>query len=125
MHLSRTAVIMCVDDEPLLLKVRELVLRGQGYQVETALNAAEAMAIFESSDIDLVVTDYLLPGENGVEMAQKMKQRKPRMPIMLLSGSPDRPDSVDVIDDYLVKGTPVPVFLQHVEALIARAAGVV
>jgi DNA-binding response OmpR family regulator len=54
------------------------VLRRQGYKVETALNVAEALVIFESRDIDLVVTDYLLPEEDGIEMARKMKALKSR-----------------------------------------------
>jgi DNA-binding response OmpR family regulator len=122
MQLSPAAVILCVDDEPLLLKVRELVLRGQGYKVETAPDAFKAMTIFESRDIDLVVTDYILPGEDGIEMARKMKALKPDVPIILLSGSPELQEIADVIDDYLVKGTVVPVFLRHIEALIRRRA---
>jgi hypothetical protein len=52
-------------------------------------------------------------------MAATMKQLEPGVPIMLLTGFPDPPESDD-IDDFVTKGTLVPEFLRHVSALVRQ-----
>jgi DNA-binding response OmpR family regulator len=112
-------VVLIVDDEPLLLKVRELILRGQGYDVRTATNANDALRLFKADGIDLVITDHLLPGRTGSEMAAEMKCINPHVKIMLLTGMPEPPEgSESVMDDYVTKGTRVPLFLERVAALL-------
>ena len=77
-------MILCVDDEADALLVRKAVLKSAGYEVVTALTAGDALAILRSSDIDLVITDHLLPGVTGIEMARQIKSAKPYLPILLL-----------------------------------------
>jgi DNA-binding response OmpR family regulator len=115
-------LVLIVDDEPLPLKVRELVLRGQGYHVWTATNAEEALRLFKSNFIDLVITDHLLPGRTGVDMAAEMKRLNPFVRIMLLTGWPELPEGAECVDDYVAKGTRVPIFLERVAALLRQTA---
>jgi len=75
-----SATILCVDDEELSLKVRKLVLEGAGYTVLTATTPDAALSLFQSNSVDLVMTDHLLPGISGTQLAQRMKKLKPAVP---------------------------------------------
>ena len=113
-----TAVILCVDDEPIVLKVRGLVLTQAGYEPVLANTAKEALELFASLKVDLVITDHLLPGQSGVQLAAELKRIKPEVPIMLLSGLPEPPEGLDHVDAYLTKGGSVPEFLEQVTRLL-------
>ncbi len=80
--------ILYVDDEQGLALLGEEFLGDLGYQVTSAFGAAEAWAAFEQSDtaFDLVVTDESMPGMSGIELAQKIYQRAPQVPVILCSG---------------------------------------
>jgi DNA-binding NtrC family response regulator len=96
-------VILCVDDEDNPLVLRKLVLEKAGYEVATAHSADEALAVMDSRPIDLVVSDHLMPGVTGVELAQAMKARHPKTPIILISGVNDIPADADSADAFLSK----------------------
>jgi DNA-binding response OmpR family regulator len=79
------------------LFLRRTVLERAGYRVFTALNAEEALHIFGSRKISLVISDHLLPGVTGTEMARTMKLAQPRLPILLLSGVADAPAGTEIL----------------------------
>lgn len=82
---SRT--ILLVEDETFVREVASEVLRAEGYRVLTAKDAAEAMQIFESEfDIDLLLTDVVLPGETGRVLAAKLRRANPWLPVLLATG---------------------------------------
>jgi DNA-binding response OmpR family regulator len=112
-------VILCVDDEQMALKCRQLILEHAGYKVFTALDSELALHLFRHNHIDLVITDHLLPGRNGCDMAAEMKRDAPSIPIMLLSGLADSPDTSGVIDTFVVKGSPPPEFLETVASMLS------
>jgi len=101
--LKRKPVILCVDDEDNPLVLRKLVLEKAGYEVATAHSADEALAVMDRRPIDLVVSDHLMPGVTGVELAQAMKARHPKTPIILISGVNDIPSDADTADAFLSK----------------------
>lgn len=110
--------ILCVDDEAGALHVRSTLLERAGYAVLTATNAAEALAIFGSNKIDAVVSDHLLPGVTGTEMARRMKLAKPRVPILLVSGIIDLPDGTKHTDGFLGKSEGPDKLLQTIAELL-------
>ncbi len=77
--------ILCVDDEPVGLRIRQLLLERAGYQVLTALDGPTGLDIFSKETIHGVVLDYYLPGMDGGEIAIKMRGANPQVPILLLS----------------------------------------
>jgi CheY-like chemotaxis protein len=113
--------ILCVDDQPLVLKARQWVLELAGYSVLTATNAPEGMELFRHERVDLVLTDHLLPGESGSDLAIEMKRLRPEIPIAMLSGLADRPEDATAADMFLTKGMPVPEFLAAVASLLGGA----
>ena len=102
--MSSLATILCVDDEELSLKIRKLVLEGAGYTVLTATTSDAALVLFETNNVDLVITDHILPGLCGTELAQKMKKLKPSVPIILLTALPDPAEGATHTDYIIVKG---------------------
>ena len=78
--------ILVVDDEPLVRLGTAEMLRDEGYEVEEADSAETALELGPFDRFDCVVTDYLMPGLNGVELAHRLQATRPALPILLLSG---------------------------------------
>ena len=118
---SQGEFILCVDDETTGLSVRKMILESQGYRVATAENGPDGLAIFSAEPIDLVVLDYKMPGMNGDIVAERMKQLKPSIPILMLSAYVDLPsETLALVDQYLTKGDGPLVMLKAVAELLTR-----
>lgn len=80
--------ILLVEDEETVRKVIERLLRKLGYDVLSAADAEEAIEIFRARDdeLDLVLTDVVMPGLTGVEMAEVLKEERPDMKFLFTSG---------------------------------------
>ena len=112
-------LVLCVDDETIGLKVRKILLERAGYRVLTAQDGAAGLEIFESQPIEAVVLDYSMPGMNGGEVACKMRQSKPHVPILLLSAYVGlSSDVLCHVDTYMTKGEGPPVLLQKLGSLL-------
>jgi CheY-like chemotaxis protein len=96
-------VILCVDDEDNPLLLRKLVLEKAGYMVVTARSASEALDLLALRHVDLVLSDHLMPGTTGAELAQEMKTRFPATPFILISGVNDIPLDADSADAFMSK----------------------
>jgi CheY-like chemotaxis protein len=112
--LSKTPVILCVDDDVTALALRRLVLSSAGYEVLTAADGVAALELFRCIQVDLVITDYSLPGLTGTQVAAQMKRLKPAIPIVLFSGWVEAPLGSDHADLVITKGMPAVEFLWEV-----------
>jgi CheY-like chemotaxis protein len=117
---GRTApapLILCIDDEPVGLRVRKILLEVEGFQVLTATGGPHGLELFAETKVDAVVLDYAMPAMNGGQVAKTMKELKPDVPIVLLSAYVDLPrDAVAHVDAVCVKG-------DHSSVLIAALRG--
>lgn len=77
--------ILCVDDEENQLAVRKLVLESEGYVVLSASSGQQALNLLALHDVDLVLSDHLMPGMVGTELARQIKLRNPDLPVILIS----------------------------------------
>lgn len=112
-------LILCVDDELVGLRVRKILLERAGYRVLTAMDGTAGLNLFQSEPIEAVVLDYSMPGMHGGEVARRMRQIKPRIPILLLSAYIGLPTEVtSLVDLYMTKGEGAPVLLQKLESLL-------
>lgn len=117
---KKTRLILCVDDEVVGLRVRRILLERAGYRVLTAQDGASGIEIFSSEPIDAVVLDYSMPGMHGGEVASRMRQTKPNVPILLLSAYVGLPDEVSsLVDIYMTKGEGAPALLDKLGNLLS------
>lgn len=80
------AQILLVDDNELGLGARKTLLEEQGYSVTTATSGETALELFRRKAFDIVITDFRMPGMNGIELIHQLRSQKPEVPIILLSG---------------------------------------
>jgi two-component system OmpR family response regulator len=120
-----TAHILAVDDDP---SVRQMIVDYLGDNdmrvtaVASGKHIGEAMA---RETVDLVVLDVRLPGENGMEIARKLRAESPGLPIVMLTGQKDEADRVMGLelgaDDYLTKPFSPRELLARIRALLRRS----
>jgi two-component system, cell cycle sensor histidine kinase and response regulator CckA len=82
------ATVLVVDDEPMMRSMMSQILQQEGLSVLTADCAAQALSIFQShqSRIDLLITDIVMPGMNGMDLATLLQAEYPGLPVLLMSG---------------------------------------
>jgi len=115
-----TVRILCVDDEPVGLTVRKLLLERGGYKVETASNGASAIDIFKVQPFDLVLLDYYMPAMNGAEVARVMRQIRPKARIVMLSAYVTLPEeALEHVDASITKGVHPEALLDSIRQLIS------
>jgi CheY-like chemotaxis protein len=78
--------ILLVDDNRDGLLVRKLVLEEAGFRVQVAASGKEALDLFSATRFDVVVTDFRMPGMNGVELIVRLRALEANARIILLSG---------------------------------------
>ena len=120
MSTSPPYLVLCVDDEASGLKLRQLILESKGYLVSTVRTASEALALFKSRDFDVVVTDHLLGRETGTAMAATMKRLRPHVPIVVLSGTTEVPEDIEIVDAFISKAEGPDILLRKLDELAAR-----
>jgi two-component system cell cycle sensor histidine kinase/response regulator CckA len=106
--LATRATILVAEDEP---AVRELVVRllkTAGYDVVAAEDGSSALALAESHSIDLVLSDIVMPGMNGRELARELRLREPELPVLLMSGYSDQRETTE-------DGTPIDLLVKPFE----------
>jgi two-component system alkaline phosphatase synthesis response regulator PhoP len=111
-------VILCVDDSDSGLSLRKAVLEQEGYRVYLARDIESAIAVCRRLRPSLVISDHMLRGESGTDLAARIKQESPTVPVMLISGT--QPDTLLNIDCFLHKGEPVSKMLAMVDDLVKR-----
>lgn len=80
------ANILIIDDEKDVRVVLKEVLRRAGHDVTLAANGREGLEKLAADGADVVVTDVIMPGINGVAMVQQIREAHPDMPIIVISG---------------------------------------
>ena len=77
--------ILVVDDEPSIRHLLQQALANQQYEIETAGTALEALERLESNPFDLAIVDLLLPGLNGLDLAEAIRMLDPGTPVILMT----------------------------------------
>jgi two-component system cell cycle sensor histidine kinase/response regulator CckA len=96
--------LMVVEDEPAVRNLVASALRPEGYTLLLATSAEEALQIADAHDgpLDLLLTDSVMPGKSGMELAHAMRQRRPGLPIIVMSGYTEETLTVGSVDEPLV-----------------------
>jgi len=116
--------ILIVDDEPRYLRLLEANLRTEGYDVIGAQDGFQALDIFSSQPIDLILLDIMMPKIDGFAVCQRIREFS-NVPIIMLTAKGEEQDRVRGLDlgadDYLVKPFSATELLARVRAVLRRA----
>lgn len=119
--------ILCVDSNENTLSVRTFLLETRGYRVLPATTAHAALELIERSapgSLDLLLSDFVMPGMDGNELVRRAKQLRPCLPAMIVSGTVTNFDRGCAADVFLPKGANSPSeLIERVRILVARKRG--
>src|SRR5690606_8449570 len=81
--------LLLVEDERLVREFAERILRSQGYEVVTAENGEDALRLIDGRiEFDLLVTDVVMPGISGTELASRLREQHPELRVVFTTGYP-------------------------------------
>jgi DNA-binding response OmpR family regulator len=113
--------ILIVDDDQSILRLYQEELSEEGYEVVTAASGQEGLKMFELSDPDLVTLDIHLPDIDGIKLLRQMKEKKPRMPVIMSTAYDYRDDfSVWASEAYIVKSSDLTELKATIRKLIGK-----
>lgn len=120
--------ILVVDDEAVVIKSCERTLKPEGYSVDSAPNAREAMGKIEKGSYDLVITDLMMPDMNGVELVRWIRNSKPDTAVIVITGYPSQESIKEALSlkivDYLPKPFPPDILIEAAQkAMDIKKAG--
>lgn len=89
--MSERARVLVIDDEEIVTKSFDRVLSSKGYDITKASSGEEGLKDIDSNeDFDVVFTDIVMPGMNGLEVAEKIRERCPWTPVVVITGYGDK-----------------------------------
>jgi len=121
----RQETVLVVEDEPTLRMGLRATLRSEGFKVLVASTGPEGLEMALDQGPDLLLLDVMLPGMNGFEILRALRERRPDLPIILLTAKGEEQDKVQGLrlgaDDYVVKPFGVAELLARVDAQLRRS----
>jgi len=116
-----TYTLLLVEDEAVQLDVLKTHLQDEGYKVETAESAEEALNVVSVKAIDAVITDYNLPGKDGIQLLEEVKAMNPEIPVIMITAYGSVDSAVSAMKfgayDYLTK----PINMEELLLILKRA----
>ncbi|GBD95642.1 MAG TPA: response regulator [Nitrospirae bacterium] len=100
--------ILVVDDEPIVIRSCETVLKSEGYNIEGCLGGKEAILKMEQTAYDLVFTDLKMPEVDGITLIRWIKQKRPDTGIVIITGYPSQDTIKDALEIGIIDYVPKP-----------------
>ena len=117
--------ILLVDDEPLILKGLKYSLEQDGYLTDSAMDGEAALAKVFSDNYDMVLLDVMLPGVDGIEVCQRVRERS-NVPIIMLTAKGEDMDKILGLeygaDDYMTKPFNILEVKARIKTIFRRTA---
>jgi two-component system, OmpR family, copper resistance phosphate regulon response regulator CusR len=121
--------VLVVEDEEKLALSLQAGLERERYSVRVSYTGEDGFFLAESQPFDLLILDLMLPGRNGIEILDTLRNRGNKTPVLILSARDSMQDRVLALDtgadDYLVKPFGLPELLARARALVRRGQEVV
>jgi two-component system OmpR family response regulator len=122
-----TARVLVVDDEAYITDLIATALRYEGFEVASAANGRDALALVESFRPDLIVLDIMLPDFDGFEVQRRLTDRGRPAPVLFLTARDSTEDKVRGLtvggDDYVTKPFSLEELIARIRAILRRARG--
>jgi DNA-binding response OmpR family regulator len=120
---NKASVLLVEDDKNLGFVVKDF-LSGSGFKVELAINGLEAINTFVSANFDLCLIDVMLPLKDGFSVAEEIRQKNQKVPIIFLTARSLKEDKIRGFkigaDDYITKPFSTEELLLRIEAVLRR-----
>ena len=122
--MERHPVILAVDDEETMLKLLRVNLTVEGYSIVTASSGISALELLEECEPDLVILDIMMPGIDGFQVLDRIRQRS-NVPVIMLTARSEATTLRDALvlgaDDYVRKPFSILELTARVRAKMRRA----
>ncbi|WP_313894822.1 response regulator transcription factor [Psychrobacillus sp.] len=114
--------ILIVEDEEKILRLLEIELEYEGYELGKATDGIEAFDIYRSRNWDLILLDVMLPGMSGIELLRRIRLKDSFIPVILLTAKDSIEDKVSGLDlganDYITKPFRMEELLARIRAVL-------
>ncbi len=105
--------ILVVDDEAIVLKSCERILSSEGFTVDTATNAKNALSLLEKNFYDLVITDIRMPEMDGIEFMKEVRRKNPDINLIVITGYPSQESIKEALSLRIIDYLPKPFSPNH------------
>ena len=116
--------ILLVDDEPLIIKGLKYTLEQEGYETLCAMDGEEALNVFFSNNVDIVLLDVMLPKMDGIQVCQRIRESS-NVPIIMLTAKGEDMDKILGLeygaDDYMTKPFNILEVKARIKTILRRA----
>jgi DNA-binding NtrC family response regulator len=96
---EKSTVVIVDDEEMVLTSLNSFLSLETKYTVKTFTSAKDALEYIEKNDIDVVISDYLMPEMDGISFLAKVKELRPQVPRIILTGYADKENAIKAIND--------------------------
>jgi two-component system alkaline phosphatase synthesis response regulator PhoP len=115
--------ILIIDDEAVLRKTLARVMQQAGFEVTTAENGEQGLALLQNSNFDIAYMDLRMPGLSGLDVLNVIHTRYPTLPVILFTAQPDINSAVEALrrgaTDYLLKPLKPETLIERTKAILA------
>jgi len=113
--------VLIVDDDPAIRMLYKEELEDEGYEVVIASSGEEALNLFDSENPDIVTLDILMPGMDGIQVLRHMKEKNPRLPIIMSTAYDYRDDfAIWASEAYIVKSADLTQLKETIRKLVSK-----
>jgi len=111
--------ILIIDDEPKILNILQDILEHEGYRVSTAKSGEQGLKTIETTQIDLILLDLVMPGMDGMEVLKRIAKRDQLLPVLIISAHGNIPIAIEAVQqgaiDFIEKPIEMKNLLKRVE----------
>jgi len=118
--------VLLIDDNPIQLTARELVLRGEGFSVSVATTVDSALALLRSDEVaqrfGVIVTDHVMPQASGAVFVRELRRVNPDIPVIVVTGMAEAEDEYEGLNvKFLHKPCPPPELIATVRGAMQNS----
>ncbi|HTC94667.1 MAG TPA: response regulator [Terriglobales bacterium] len=104
---SKAPLVLCIDDNEMILEVLEEILKARGLRILCAADGFSGIHLAKSEPVDLIVLDYEMPKMDGLHLARELRNCRPGVPLIMFSGSLPSNEVEETVSKIIRKGDGV------------------